>query len=144
MDDKQKRAVELFAKGYNCAQAVIGVFCDDGLDVNTAFRLANGFGGGMRCGEVCGAVSGAVLAIGLKCGFHAEGDFERKGYCNKKTYEFIEAFTERHGSVQCRGLLGADIRKPDDHRNPEIQELFKTLCPKLVESAVGIVDGMDL
>jgi len=144
MSTKEQKAVELFANGYNCAQAVLGAFCEDGvLNTKTAFKLANGFGGGVRCGEVCGAVSGAVMAIGLKCGFYVEGDFKQKGYCNKKSFEFIEKFKVENGSMLCRGLLGADIRSPEDHYRPEVQELFKTVCPKMVASAVRILESME-
>ena len=140
----ENKAVEYFSNGYNCAQAVLGAFCEEGgLDLSTAFKMTNGFGGGVRCGEVCGAVTGAVMAVGLKCGFSAEGDFKQKGYCNKKSYEFIEKFTKENGSILCRNLLGADIRSPEDHNRPEAQAAHKTVCPKLVASAARILEGMD-
>ena len=144
MSVREKEAVELFAKGYNCAQAVIGVFCQGSeLDKNTALKLANGFGGGMRCGEVCGVVSGAVMAVGLKCGFYTEGDLAQKNYCNQKTYEFIERFTQENGSVTCRDLLGVDIRGPGGLETPEAKQAREAICPRLVASAVRIVEGMD-
>ena len=144
MSVKEEKAVELFANGYNCAQAVIGVFCEDsGLDRNTALRLANGFGGGLRCGEVCGAVSGAIMAIGLKCGFYIEGDFAQKGYCNEKSYEFIKKFTEECGAIICRDLLKVDIQCPSDYRKPEAQEAFSNTCPKLVATTVRLLESMD-
>ena len=144
MSTREKVARNLFANGYNCAQAVLGVFCEEeGLDLNTAFRLANGFGGGVRCGELCGAVSGAILAIGLKCGFYIEQDFEQKGYCNKKSYEYIEKFKEANGSVLCRDLLGLDIRCPDDHTTQMAQEAHKTVCPEMVASAVRVLEVME-
>jgi C_GCAxxG_C_C family probable redox protein len=131
MSTREEVAVELFLGGYNCAQAVLGAFCEDeGLNLNTALKLASGLGGGVRCGEICGAVSGAILSIGLKCGFYVEKDFEQKGYCNKKSYEFIEKFTEEKGSALCRDLLGVDIRCPDDHNAPLAREAHKTICPK--------------
>ena len=144
MSIRAEKAEELFANGYNCSQSVIGVFSEEnGLEVKTAMKLANGFGGGLRCGEVCGAVTGAIMAIGLKCGFHTEGDFKQKGYCNAKSYEFIEEFKEEFGSIHCRDLLGADIQCPDDFRKPEAQKMFKQICPKLVKSAVNIVEQME-
>ena len=140
---KEAVAVELFASGYNCCQAVIGAFSEEaGLDTNTALKLANGFGGGVRCGEICGVVSGAIMVIGLKCGFYIKGDFEQKGYCNKKSYEFIEKFKEANGSVTCRDLLGVDIRCPDDHATPAGKEAHK-VCPQLVASAVSILESME-
>lgn len=141
---KDEKAVELFLKGYNCAQSVVGAFCEEaGLDLNTALKLANGFGGGVRCGELCGAVSGALMALGLKCGFYIERDFKQKGYCNMKTYEFVEKFKAANGSVLCRDLLGINVRSPEDFTTPAAQEAHKTICPKMVASAVRILENMN-
>ena len=144
MSIKEEKARELFAKGYNCAQAVLGVLCEeDGLDTKTAFKLANGFGGGIRCGEMCGAVTGAVMAVGLKCGFYIKNDLKQKSYCNRKSFEFIENFKEENGSALCRDLLGVDIRTPDDHNKQGVPELHKKICPGLVASAVRIFERME-
>jgi len=144
MNTKEQMTRQLFSKGYNCAQAVLGAFCEEnGLDKATAFRLANGFGGGVRCGEVCGAVSGAVMAIGLKCGFYIENDFRQKGYCNQKAFEFIETFKKENGSVICRELLGADIHVPCDFNKPPASELIDTVCPEIVASAARILESME-
>ena len=144
MSVKEEKAVALFSRGYNCAQAVLGAFCEEGgLDTNTAFRLANGFGGGMRCGEVCGAATGAILAIGLQCGFYIENDVAQKGFCNRKTYEFIEKFRQETGSALCRELLGVDVRSPEDLAAPTALPLFKTVCPDMVATAVHILENMN-
>ena len=144
MSEKQQQAVDLFAAGYNCAQSVLAsASAENGLDTTTALKLANGLGGGARCGEICGAVSGAIMVIGLKCGFYIEKDFEQKGYCNMKSYEFIERFTESNGSILCRDLLGFDIRCPEDHRLPEVLEAHKSICLKLVADAVRILEAME-
>ena len=144
--EREEKALELFSNGYNCAQSVLGVFCEDGglnLDIKTALKISNGLGGGVRCGEICGAVSGAILVIGLKCGFYIEKDLKQKSYCNKKSYEFMEKFREANGSVVCRDLLGVDIRCPDDHNIPIAQEAHKNICPKLIKSAVQILENME-
>ena len=144
MSAREDRARGLFANNYNCAQSVFGAFCEDeGLNLMTGLKLANGFGGGLRCGEVCGAVSGAVMAIGLKCGFYIEKDIAQKNFCNMKTVEFIEKFAGGQGSILCRDLLGADIRRPEDHNTPEVREKHKTVCPGLVAAAVRILEDMD-
>ena len=141
---KEGKALELFSKGYNCAQAVFGALCGEGgLDREMALRLANGFGGGLRCGEICGAVSGAVMAVGLKCGFYVEKDFEQKFFCNKKTYEFIEKFKAENHSIMCRDLLGVDIRVPADFTKPEFDAAHKTVCPKMIASAVRVLENME-
>ncbi len=144
MSEKEEKAVLLFGGGYNCAQSVFGVFCEEnGLDIKTALKLSNGFGGGVRCGELCGAVSGAILSISLKCGFYIEKDFVQKNYCNTKAYEFIEKFKSENNSVLCRDLLGVDIKSPQDHNIPWVQELHKKICPRIVASAVRIIERME-
>ena len=146
MSPKEEKAIKLFSNGssYNCAQAVVGVFSEEsGLDADTAFKISNGFGGGIRGGNVCGAVSGAVMAVGLKCGFSVEGDMAQKRYCYEKTDEFIKKFTDENGSVLCRDLLGIDIRSPEDFKNPEVREKFGTVCPNMIAAAVRIVDNME-
>ena len=140
---REEYAAELFANSYNCAQSVLGAFCEEwGLDRKTALKLATGLGGGLRCGEICGAVSGAVAAIGLKCGFYIEKDIAQKNYCNKKTYEFVERFNKEYGAILCRDLLGIDIRRPEDHMTQEARDAHKAICPRLVTGAVKILEGM--
>ena len=144
MNSREEKARELFSNEYNCAQSVFGVFCEDeGLDLDTSLKLATGFGGGMRFGEVCGALTGAILTIGLKCGFHIEKDLDQKKYCNDKTIEFIQKFKEQNGSILCRDLLGVDIRVPEDHTKPEIKALHKKICPNVIASAVRILEDME-
>ena len=141
---REAKAMEFFSNGYNCAQATLGALCEEaGLDLNTAFKLANGFGGGVRCGELCGAVSGAVMVVGLKCGFYIEKDMNQKAYCNERVYDFLERFREVNGSLLCRELLGVDVRRPDDLSSPAAREAHKTVCPKLVASAVCLLEDME-
>ena len=144
MSVREERALELFSNGYNCAQAVFGVFCEeDGMEIDSAFKVTSGLGGGLRYGEVCGAVSGAMLAIGLKCGFYIEKDFTQKAYCYEKTCEFMEKFKEANNSILCRDLLDLDIYCPDDHKTPKAKEAHKTICPSLVAAAVRVVENME-
>jgi C_GCAxxG_C_C family probable redox protein len=146
MTNREERAKELYTGGfgYNCAQSVLGAFAEDyGLDMETALKLSNGFGGGVRTGNVCGAVSGALMALGLECGFHKENDIKQKGYCYKKTDEFIKAIREENGSILCRELLGCDISSPADFQKSDVQEAIQSTCPKLVMSAARILDCMD-
>ena len=143
MSARAEKAADTFARGYNCAQAVLSAFCeDDGLDVSIAFKLANGLGGGLRCGEVCGAVSGAILALGLKCGFYIENDLDQKNFCNAKTYEYIEKFSEGRGSILCRDLLGVDVRVPEDHRKPETRQAHQAVCSDVIKEAVKVLESM--
>ena len=68
MEERQERAIALHNKGYNCAQAVACTYCDlFGLDEETAYKMAEGFGLGMGLMEVCGALTGGFLLAGVKC-----------------------------------------------------------------------------
>ena len=58
MSTRIEQAVENHKNGFNCSQAVLDHYCEQlGLDRKTAFKIAAGFGNGMRMGKVCGAVT---------------------------------------------------------------------------------------
>ena len=49
----QESAIAYHNGGCNCAQSVLAALQEEtGLDENTAKRVAAGFGGGVRCGEI--------------------------------------------------------------------------------------------
>ena len=51
----QESAIAYHDNGFNCAQSVLAALQEEtGLDESTAKRVAAGFGGGVRCGEICG------------------------------------------------------------------------------------------
>ena len=103
MCKKVEKAKELFKRGYNCSQSVLGVFCEElGLDFETAMKISSSFGGGMgRMREVCGAVSGMFMAAGLA--FSTPDNNKAKQY--KIVQELAEKFKEKNGSIICRELL---------------------------------------
>ena len=48
MESRVAKTIELHKKGYNCAQAVACAYCDlVGVDEDTMFKMAEGFGAGM-------------------------------------------------------------------------------------------------
>ena len=70
MEDKIKKAGDLFLNGYNCAQSVFCAYCEDyGIPFEQGLKMSSSLGGGMgRLREVCGAVSAIFLIAGLKSG----------------------------------------------------------------------------
>ena len=54
--------------------------------------------------------------------------------------EFIDGFTQRHGSVNCSELLGYNLNKPDEYEKARDSGLFLTKCPELVTGAVAILE----
>lgn len=141
MSEKLQKALDLFVSGFNFSQSVPGLFCGQyGMDEMLALKLAGGFGGGMRFGEVCGAISGAVMVIGLKYGQYIANDKAAKDKCYEITLEFIEEYRNRKGTVLCREILGYDIR--DTEARAKFPGRQKEVCPKAIEAAVLLLEEM--
>ncbi len=138
-----ERALQRFAKGFNCAQAVFSVYAEDlGLDCATALKLSAGFGGGMgRMASTCGAVTGAFMTLGLQYG-SATARRDAKEAIYTRVREFAERFAKRHGTIVCRDLLGCDISEPDGLRQAVEADLFVETCPKFVRDACEILEEM--
>jgi len=134
MKDHTQRALELFDNGYNCAQAVLGAFCEElGLDFETAMRLMNSFGGGIGgMGEVCGAVLGMSAALGYALN-PAPADRKAKAEHYALIKKMTKAFEEKNGALLCRDLLASlkERSAPKDGRRP---------CSVFVMSAVEILE----
>ncbi len=131
-------AVQLFEDGYMCSQAVLAVFCEEfGLSREQAFKISISFGSGMRKGEVCGACTGAIMALGLKYG-------ENKSKSDEMCVKFLDSFKKENGSYICRDLLDCDIRTEEGIKYAIDNNLFKEICPKMVESAAKIAQELIL
>lgn len=129
-------AVASFKGGLNCSQALLTAFSEGlGLDSETAKRIASGFGGGMGCtGGPCGAVTGALMVIGLKYG--------SSGKAAALSRELIERFRDLNGFDACRMLLDCDISTAEGMARARKDGLFTARCPKFVEDAATIVQGL--
>ena len=142
MDDVTT-AANLFRDGCACSQAVLGAFAARvGLDRDHAIRMAAGFAGGMRQGEVCGAVTGAYMVLGLAHGTEACTTAEGRAPVYAAVTAFAAEFRRRRGSVVCRDLLGCDISTADGLRTAQEQGLFATTCVQAVQDAAEIVEGL--
>lgn len=139
--EKTLKAIENF-KTLNCAQSVLLSFADDvRLEEKTALRIALGFGGGMGMGETCGAVTGAYMVLGMKAHSGGKSYQELKDETKAAVRRFNSLFTERHGALSCKRLLGVDISTPEGAEAAQENQLFDTLCPKFVASASEILEG---
>lgn len=140
---KAEKALELFANNFNCSQAVLTAFAPDlGLDEKLALMLGTQFGGGARNGEMCGAVSGALMVLGLKYGHFESENNEQKSRAYAIATEFTKRFRELNGSIVCRDLLGYDLTKPEDSACIREKNLFRTICPEMIRSAVEVLEGV--
>ncbi len=141
---RSEKARSIFGNNANCAQSVLLAFAaEQGIDDETALRIATGFGGGMgRMANVCGAVTGAFMALGLTGGMRTLEDSKQKSATYERVREFSRRFTEKYGSIYCRDLLGIDISTTEGHDAAAKQNLFKTKCPEFVGGAVEMLESM--
>jgi C_GCAxxG_C_C family probable redox protein len=133
---KVKKAVECFEDGYNCSQAIFATYSQEfGIPPDRAFKIASGFGGGMRIDGTCGAVTGAFMVLGLK---FAKG--KDKPY--DKIIKFAETFCRKNKSTNCRTLIGCDIRTKEGMEKATNKGLFRSVCSRLVKDAAEILETM--
>lgn len=137
-------ALSMFQSGLACSQAVFASYAEDlGLSKEKALMVASGFGAGMgRMSLTCGAVTGAFMVLGLKEGYSSGEDKESKEKIYRLTREFGEKFRDIYGSIECRQLLEFDISTPDGYKGASEAGIFRTLCPRFVQSAVEILEKM--
>jgi C_GCAxxG_C_C family probable redox protein len=138
MKNPTQTAQERFAQGFSCSQSVFSAYAAQlGIDDETALKLASPFGGGVaHQGQVCGAVSGALMALGLARG---GATVDKKDETYRIAEEFVKRFQERHDAILCRELIGIDISTPNGLENAREQNVFHTICSRLVKDATELV-----
>jgi C_GCAxxG_C_C family probable redox protein len=133
---KVKKAVKCFEDGFNCSQAIFATYSQDlGVPLDQAFKIASGFGGGMRINGTCGAVTGAFMVLGLK---FAKG--KDKPY--DKIIKFAETFRQKNKSTNCQALIGCDIRTKEGMDKATKEGLFRSVCSQLVKDSAEILETM--
>lgn len=141
--NKVQEAVSVFQSGFNCAQAIVRIYGPEhGLSVLDALKVSCGFGGGMRRGDTCGAVSGALMVLGLHYGPKDVSDTSAKNNVYSRVTEFCRRYESRCGYINCRDLLGCDISTEEGMKKARKNNLFKTVCPRMVETAAEILEEM--
>ena len=102
----QKKAIDYFHQGYNCAQSVFAAFAEElGLSEAAALRLPSAFGAGLgRMRGTCVAFSGLALIAGFKHG-NLSPDPADKERIFALTRKLADEFRTEFGSLQCRELL---------------------------------------
>jgi len=132
----EEKAVQYYEGGYLCSQAVLAAYAEEyGLTEEQALKLGTCLGAGMRKGEVCGACTGALMVLGL---MHNDPKNRKAAYEN--TVRFLNGFRDANGSYLCNDLLGCDVRTPEGVQYARDHHLFTEFCPKMVESAVEILE----
>ena len=132
----EEKAVQYYENGYLCSQSVLAAYAEEyGLMEEQALKLGTCLGAGMRMGEVCGACTGALMVLGL-----VHDDPKNRMAANENSKRFLSAFRNANGSYLCNDLLGCDVRTPEGVQYARDNHLFTEFCPKMVASAVKILE----
>ena len=141
--DRVEKAIELFASGYNCCQAVFAAYADlYGMDEETALKLASPMGAGMgRMREVCGTVSAMAMLSGLADGNADAADEAKKTEVYQRVRDMSDEFAAQNGSIICRELLGILGREKSAAPSARTEEYYAVRpCVKFVRCAAEIVE----
>jgi C_GCAxxG_C_C family probable redox protein len=104
-DALRSRTLEMFAQGYNCAEALVAAFAAELDACPTVMRLATPFGagiGGRR--DLCGILTGGTLIIGLVSGRTEPSDSERKKLAYKQGADYYRWFKTEH-KLRCSEIV---------------------------------------
>ncbi len=139
-----EEAVKRHQNGFSCAQAILATYGPElGLERETALKVAGGFGSGMgRMAGTCGAVTGAFMVIGLLHGMTKADDQKQKELSYGVVRRFAERFRRRHGSLECRELMGVDVSKPEGLAEARRKNIFRTACTGYVRDAAEILEEL--
>jgi C_GCAxxG_C_C family probable redox protein len=138
-------ALQYFRTNFNCAQSVLTPFREQfGLTEDHCLKISCAFGAGMgRQQHTCGAVTGALMVLGLHFGKGKTDDNAKKIHTYEKSVEFIMAFTEKHGSINCLELLdGLHMSIPEESKEIDARELYRVRCTRYVSDAVQIAEEL--
>lgn len=126
------------ADPYGCAETTFVVLktafgLDEAADPSAAMALN---GGVAYAGGTCGAISGAALALGLLAARRLADHREAKRVARELTARLMEDFRAEHGAVDCRDLIGLDLRAPGAHEAFLESGLWRDRCMSQIEFAV--------
>ena len=139
--NRKDKALYYFSGGMHCSQSVLAAFASEcGISEEMAFKLGSCFGSGMRKGNVCGACTGALMVLGALFGEEHLGLAEERQRSNKLNDLMMDRFSQANGTYICNELLGCDLTTAEGIQYARTNGLFKDFCPKMVASAVDILE----
>ena len=122
-EEMADRAVQLFADGFHCSQAVLCACAElfrDEPPASEVIAAMAPFAGGMgSTANTCGALSGALATIGFTLGKTTPQQENHKQMCSV-SYAMVQKFTqitEPYGSIQCSDIAQIDWKDKDVVQN---------------------------
>ena len=140
-DEAAARARTIFldkSHPYGCAETTFMVLKEafdlpDPTDPSAAMALN---GGVAYDGGVCGAISGAALAVGLLASRRFADHARAKREAREAIADLMDDFRAAHGAVDCRALIGRDIRTPEQHKAFIDSGIWRAACMNQIDFVV--------
>ena len=109
-----------------------------GLDDSTDPAAAIALDGGIASsGGPCGAIAGAALAVGILAEQRIEERHHAKLVARELVRGTMEAFSEVRGTLNCRELIGSDLRAPGQHESFVESGLWREACMSQTSTVVA-------
>jgi C_GCAxxG_C_C family probable redox protein len=127
------------AHPYGCAETTFMTLKRAfGLDAPDDASAAMALNGGVAySGGPCGAITGAALAVGLLAEQRIADHATAKVVARELVQGTMEAFQARYGSVDCRALIGYDLRSAGGHAAFIESGLWRDACLSQIRTVVG-------
>ena len=135
---RERKAVDYFRKGYNCAQSVLLAFENDvQLDAHSLSAMGSSLGAGFaRSRNLCGAVNAMGILYGLSTG----NDDKASAY--QAVDKMVKEFEAIYSNVNCGSILKGVTVTPGLIPQERTKEYYaKRPCEKVVEDCVLILEN---
>jgi C_GCAxxG_C_C family probable redox protein len=93
-------------------------------------------GGIAYSGGICGAISGSALAVGMLAERRLGDHVRAKRIAREIVSGVLDDFAREHGAVNCRELIGMDLRAPGAHARFVDSGIWRTRCMAQIEFAL--------
>jgi C_GCAxxG_C_C family probable redox protein len=136
-----ERARRLFldeSNEHGCAETTYLALAEAyGLETADGSAPAMAFNGGIAySGGPCGAVTGAAMAVGLLAERRIPDHRAAKRAARELVWQLMDAFAREHGSLDCRDLIGVDLRAPGEHDAFIAGGAWRDRCMLQIEVAI--------
>ncbi len=98
---------------YNCCESVLLTLAEYlGIDSELIPKIGTAIGAGVSLnGLLCGSISGVAMALGIEYGRSTREESPEPVWTLMD--EYVAAFKERFGHVNCRQLTGLNLKTPE-------------------------------
>lgn len=135
------KAAKMFREGCPCEETLLAAYGPAlGISRGQAFEMDLRLAHGIDFAETCGAVTGGLTLVALAQARDGLDSPQNRRTIDHAACQYLLRFQQRWGAVNCRELLGHDIRTPEGLRLAREEGAFTQVCPRVVADAAALVE----